>query len=565
MKDAITPPNMHENLIMKIWIYPNSKSIVLLLLLLFTIVINLNKAYHIDDTVHLETAQWILQEPLHPMRGQINWDQNTGPIYLLNQPHLYFYLLAAWGGLWGFGEVQMHIFQSFFSLACIIFIYLIGQVVIPSRALFLTALLTLSPAFVVGQNLMVDIPLLSFWLAFFYVTIKPQFKSERQRFVLAGLIAGCACLIKYSSLPLIAVMLVYLIIRRQFHLIWTVGIPLLILVLWSCFNYLDYGSIHIFGRPSQPFSLIGVIGMGLAFLVCLGSILPYSPIFFQNLCHTKKKLNLVVRTALIMILISSAIIVVGVYGGKINERTIERLFAFLFLGNGVAVILLLLGNFWGNLGTIFKEERKPILLLYLWFVFGTLFIILFAPFMATRHVLLVIVPISLLLVYFIETRPSLVWDTIMLLLTASLTLALGISDRIWANFYREKAALIRSELPNKANVYFTGHWGWQWYAKQNGMKQLEALNPQVQGGDYLIYPEGIPQQTLEKIPPELRLKVVKKYADPPSMLAFFSTKGGEAIFYLSKFPWPLSSWIVSKRPIPPIVVYRVEVDASQQK
>ena len=536
----------------------------LLLIWFFATVINLNKAYHIDDTAHLETAQWILQNPLHPMSGQINWDQNSGPIHLLNQPHLYFYLLAAWGGLWGFGEIQMHILQSFFTLACIILIYLIANVLIPSRALLLTALLALSPAFVVGQNLVVDIPLLSLWLAFFYVMIKPRVKSDIHRFVLAGFIAGCACLIKYSSLPLIAVMLAYLILRRQFHLIWTAGIPVVMLILSTCFSYLDYGSIHIFNRPSRGFSLRAFIALGLAFLVCLGSILPYSPIYFRNLWLTKRKFCLAVQTTLVLILGSLAIIIAGVYVGKIDAPTAERLFVFLFFGNGFAVVLLLSSNFFCDLEAIFTEERKTILLLYLWVFFGVLFIVLFAPFMATRHVLLVITPISLLLGHFIVRRPSLVWNVTVLLLTASLSLALGISDRIWANFYRQKAALIHSELPNEANVYFTGHSGWQWYAKQNKMQQLEALNPQVKLGDYLIYAEGTRQQTLEKIPPELKLKAVKRYSDPPSALMFFSTRGTIcARFYVSSFRIP--PWTVAWYPIPSIVVYRIEAGASQKE
>ncbi|MEH2464364.1 glycosyltransferase family 39 protein [Nostoc sp.] len=547
---------------MKIHPSLNLKLIALLLLWLFVTVINLNKAYHIDDTVHLETAQWILQEPLRPMSGQINWDENTGPIHLLNQPHFYFYLLAVWGSLWGFGELQMHLFHSLFTLACIIFIYLIAKVIIPSRAFLLTALLTLSPAFVVGQNLMVDIPLLSFWLAFFYAMIKPKVQSEKLYFILAGFMAGFACLIKYSSLPLIVVMLSYLIIRRRFHLIWTVSIPVLMLIIWSCFNYLDYGSIHIFDRPSKDFSLRRVIEMALSFLLCLGGILPYSPIYLRNLWH-KKKLNLLIKITLVIILIFSAIIIAGVYMRRIGEPIINNYLVFLFYGNGIAVTILLSKFFLRNLETIFAENGKTILLLYLWIFFGALFTIIFAPFMATRHVLLVIVPITLLLLYFTERSHSLGWNITMLLSTALLTLVLSISDRIWANFYREKAALIRNELPSEANVYFTGHWGWQWYAKKNGMKQLEALNPRVQPGDYLVYPEGIHQQTLENIPPEFQLKVVKKYTAKRTRAIFFSTRGEAAIFYLSDFLSP--PWTVTWHPIPPIVVYRIETRTAQQK
>jgi len=525
---------------------------ILLGLWLFATVINLNKAYHIDDTVHLEIAQWILQNPLHPMSGKINWGQNADSIHLLNQPHLYFYLLAAWGFLFGFSEIAMHVFQSLFTFACILFIYLIARLIIPKHALFLTALLTLSPAFVVGQNLMVDVPLLFLWLAFYYLLIKPRVKSETQRFLLVGFIAGCACLVKYTSVPLVLVMLVSVVIKKKLNLIWTIGIPIGMLILWSCFNYLDYGSIHILGRSSPPFSLKSLLDMGLAWLVGLGSILPYSPFFFGNLWHTKKKLHLFIQIMLILILLSSALIFFGAYIGKLDDSITSKYLLSLFLGNGIAVALLLLHEFKRNFGEFFVEANYSILILYLWIFSGALFIIFFSPFMATRHILLVIVPITLLLAHFIVTHLSVFWSATAVLLSILLTLALGISDRTWANYYREKAALIKSELPNKANIYFTGHYGWQWYAKQNGMKQLEALNPQIQAGDYLVHADYILRQRLDKIPPNLHLEVVKEYTDPPNGLTFFKT----ARFYRNSFK--KLPWTINWHPFDKIVVYQVQ-------
>lgn len=531
-----------------------SIGLTLLLLWLFATAINLNKAYHIDDTAYLETAQWILQNPLHPMSGKINWGQNADPIHLQNQPHLYFYLLATWSLLFGFGEIDTHLFQSLFTFSCIVLIYLIAQLIIPNYALFLTVIMTLSPAFVVGQNLMVDVPLLSFLLAFFYVLIKPTAMSETKRFMLAGLIAGSACLIKYTGLPLIPVMLLYIIIKRKFNLIWTTGIPIGMLILWSFFNYLDYGSIHILGRSSLSFSFKNLLAMTFDWFVALGSILPYSPFFFGNIWRTSKKWNLFVQIALILILIISALTFLGVFLGKLDDSLTFKFLQSLFLGNGIAVVLLLLNEFRSNYGKLLIEDNHPILILYLWLFSIGLFIILFSPFMATRHVLLVIVPLTLLIARFIETNLSVFWSATAVLLTVVLTLGLGISDRIWANYYREKAALIRSELPSKANIYFTGHWGWQWYAKKNGMQQLDSLNPQIQEGDYLAYPSRIHQQSLDKILSNYSLKVVKEYIEPPSALTFFKTDRGR--FYASSF-FRLP-WIINWHPFDKIVLYQAQ-------
>lgn len=528
--------------------------LVLFGLWLFATAMNLNKAYHIDDTVHLETAQWILNNPWRPMSGLINWDQNADPIHTLNQPHLYFYLLAAYGSLFGFSELSTHSFQSVFTFLCIWLIYLIARIVAPKRALFITVLLGSSPAFVVGQNLMVDVPLLSFWLAFYYVLIKPGVRSEAQRFVVAGLLAGGACLVKYSSLPLVLVMLIAIILKRRFTLLWTLLIPLGMLMAWSLFNYLDYGSIHILDRPTQPFSARLILGMGAAWLVGLGSIFAYSPLFFGNLWRPKQKLHRFVNLSLILVILSSVLVFAGAYTGQLDDAFLYQLLAALFLGNGISISFLLLHKFKKNLGVILAEKNHTILILYFWVAFGTLFIIFFSPFVATRHLLLVIVPITMILAHYINTDRSALWSATSLLLSVFLTLSLGISDRHWANYYRSQAALIKSELPSEARVYFSGHWGWQWYAKQNGMLELEGLNPQLQPGDYLVRPNHIHQQRRDKIPANLQLKVLKEYSEPASAFTFFKTDRGR--FYSSSFEH--LPWVINWHPFDRIVVYQVQ-------
>ena len=532
--------------------FRHSELAVLLLLWMFATALNLTKPYHIDDTAHLQIAQWITREPWRPMSGQINWYQDTEPIHVLNQPHLYFYLLAGWGALWGFGEVTMHLLQSFFTLACIILTYRIAKIIVPSGALLTTALLMLSPAFVVGQNLMVDVPLLSLWLAFFYVFIAPQFKSETRRFVLTGFFAGCASLIKYSSLPLILLMLLYLIIKRHFRLIWTLSIPAMMLILWSCWNYLDYGSVHMLGRRPIPFSWNELAQMSVSWLICLGAILPYSLIYFRRNSELRSKTFSTSAKWLVVVL--TAMFFAALHLHKLDVSRMEKIFLLLFFTNGIAIVLTLLWCFLRDWFQTRSQQQQAILTLYLWIAVGGSFVVLYAPFMATRHVLLVIVPLSLLLARFVDPA-SLAWRGAMLLLTASLSLVLSVSDWTWANFYREKAVAIRRELPATANVYFTGHWGWQWYAKQNGMKELEALNPQLEIGDYLVYPVGVDNQPLKNIPADRQLTLQKIYTEPFSLLTFFST-GDNARFYASDTQQ--GPWVISFHAIPPIVVFQVK-------
>jgi 4-amino-4-deoxy-L-arabinose transferase-like glycosyltransferase len=152
---------------------------------------NIFKPYHIDDTAHLEIARWISSHPLQPMSGLLNWFGIDEPIYKTNQPHLYFYLLSFWMSVFGSSEPATHMFQSFFSLACVFLFYKLAHFYARGLALWLTAMLVLGPGFLVEQNLMADVPLLAIWLCFFYLMIC-EVDSPRQtrRYLFAAL--GCS-------------------------------------------------------------------------------------------------------------------------------------------------------------------------------------------------------------------------------------------------------------------------------------------------------------------------------------------------------------------------------------
>ena len=138
----------------------SERSLLLMIWFLAT-ACNLDKAYHIDDTAYLETAEWIAEHPTTPMTGLVNWSWSAEPIHYMNQPPLYSYLLAGWGMLFGYGEIPMHALQSLFTLVVVFFFFGIARMLAPSYSLTFTALLVLGPAFLVGQNLMVDVPALA--------------------------------------------------------------------------------------------------------------------------------------------------------------------------------------------------------------------------------------------------------------------------------------------------------------------------------------------------------------------------------------------------------------------
>ena len=548
-----------------------SPSFLLLFVIWFTAtVFNLDKAFHMDDTVHLEIAQWIAGHPLTPMSGLINWHNNAGPIHNVNQPHLYFYLLAAWGQIFGYSEIAMHALQSLFTLVALYYFYRITQIIAPRYSFVLSTFLVLGPAFVVGQNLMVDIPILSCWIVFYYLLLKPERISEHWRYFLASLIASAAILMKYSSLPLFPILIIHILIRKKYQCLYTVLVPFAALLGWSYFNFLEYGSVHILDRQFNPSSLYHYLRMSWSWIITLGAISPFSIFFIPDSVWSLKD-GLLYRWRIASVCTLLAITVIIFYqlhfGLDRIFKVLNGIIFVLFIINGLFLVYLLFdatrklfpksrfmtmnkSTFLSSFREILQSHTNDIVLIY-WSVSAAAFVVLFAPFMATRHVLLSIPGLLLILGARIKSqRVKRSKLYVSLAATIILTTNLALSDWQFADFYRKQASDIVAALPADRVIWFTGHWGWQWYAKQSGMKQLESLRPKAKSGDFVIYPENIHQQRLH---PKLILERVKVIQSPPLKLTYLST-ANDGQFYKSKhLPWRFS-----EKPLGNIVVFRVK-------
>lgn len=101
---------------------------IIFLLWAFVTGLNLLKPFHIDDTAYLLIAEWITQSPFHPMSGAFKWLDTTEPIFVTNQPHLFFYLMAGMMALAGPSELVMHLLLSVFTLALLWGTYLLALI-----------------------------------------------------------------------------------------------------------------------------------------------------------------------------------------------------------------------------------------------------------------------------------------------------------------------------------------------------------------------------------------------------------------------------------------------------
>lgn len=503
--------------------------------------INLDKAFHIDDTFHLEAAKWIQKNPFKPMSGLINWYDIEEPIHHFNQPPLYFYLIAAFGSIFSYSEIPLHLFQSIFSGLSIVYFYKLVRLINPNFALTATLLLALGPAFLVNQNLMADIPILALSIMFMYFLTKTDGKDHYSNIYIAAIILSVGLLIKYSLLPLTVVLCFRIWQSKRLSLVPALLIPVIILAGWTIFNYYEFGGSHIFGRPRNNISLSLLVDNLTTFLMTLGAIVPFTLLYLNAFL---KKENKTTKLIVFYSTVTATLLCYVFVYGFISNSILYDLFWLVFLSNGILLSIITIYFFKGVC-------KNPLaILIALWGLGMGSFIILLAPFMATRHVLLVIPPILLLGSYIFQ-NVSIKAANLSLLLTLFIGGVLSISDWHYADFYRHAATKALSSIPTGSRGWSVGHWGWQWYSKQAGMQFYSIEKSDLRNEDYIIGPAFSSKQ---KILDNAELYQVGTIVYPPTIWNRFTT-ANYARFYNS-FPKKIP-WYITLSPADSIVIYKV--------
>jgi 4-amino-4-deoxy-L-arabinose transferase-like glycosyltransferase len=508
--------------------------------------ININKAFHIDDTFYLEVAKWIVDHPLKPMSGMVNWYNDPEPFSNANQPPLFFYMIAAWSRLSGTTEVAMHLLQSVFSYLCILFSYKVFRLVSREHAAVFTALFAFNPAFIVNQNMMTDIPLLAATLAFVYMLLVPGVRTEGRRYVWAALLVSAALMIKYTALPLVVVLIISIVVWKQYRQLFVVLIPVAVLVLWSVWNYYEFGSVHLLHRGG------GIMWERIpvrvhSVLLCLGGTSFFSLIILFGLLPARR----LATTAAVAATIALPLLAALVYSGKVGEPDAAAMLGGAFLVNGALLVVGVVYCFFRYqlAGSNRDGSGYPLAMMYWWVAAIASFVILLAPFVATRHLLLLLVPVLAIFAQMWGRVP----EGMRKVIIGGTVLAgcvLGISDWQYADYYRRGAADIRAHTAAGSRVWGAGHWGWQWYCSQARCEPLGVTTSAIQDGDLLVMPKDVSRQDTHG----LQMTRVGAYWYNPGIWSFFSVSRHAAMYATSPGDIP---WEFSSKAIDTFVVYRI--------
>lgn len=518
---------------------------MILLMWVFLTSVNINKAIHSDDAFHLKAAQHILKDPLRPMTGTIRWDElEPTPIYVANQPPGLFYMIAGVSLIFGFNEIAFHLLISVFSFLALFWFYKLACLVEVQRPLLTLALFGFCPALLVNQNVHTDVPLLALIIGSLYYLLLVQKTKKAKYNLIAILLVTAAIFLKYTALAFLGAIALIFILRKEYKNLWFFMIPIGLIVLWSLWNQWEYGGVHILDRKIGARSTLSE--RAWAYVTTLGSIAPFGVI---SLAYFLKK-----NLSLFIVYVSAGLLVVisifyyfspAAYGSGMTPYL-----EILFFINGAIILIstftIVYRKFFRpfSLATVVDSLYMPVVV-----YFGAIliFLILFAPFMGTRHVLLSI-PFILLLADAAVSKCNTQLLGFSVVASFVLSLLLGISDWKYADFYRNAAQGIMRGMPPGSKVWATGTSGWTWYAGESGMIEhtLETATPKP--GDYLVIPSKL---WASKVSSKDPFTVIAKIWGEVTPLNYVAVSGDAGLYY-SKFGRP--SWTLSRKPIDTVFV-----------
>jgi 4-amino-4-deoxy-L-arabinose transferase-like glycosyltransferase len=374
-----------------------------------------------------------------------------------------------------------------------------------TRVPLLAAAATLfTPGIMVSAaSVMCDTLMLALWMwaAIFWI----EGLEDDKPVYLAGssLLIGLAALTKYFGISLLPLLLVYSFVRKRRFGWWILyaAIPVVLLAGYQLWTTIKYGhpmfsealnfaeSERVINGKVSPLTST-VIGLSFSGGCALTALL-LSPFVWR---WTRLMAAVVAGAA------ASAALVRGWVGLEPYAEVIVRgsLRAHPF-ATGVQLTLAIAGGI-AVLALGLQEMRKwrdsDALFLGLW-ILGTFVFTAFLNWTVNARSVMPLIPaVAIVLARRLEhlnlqSRELQRRIALALLLSGAVSLWLTKADSEMANSAREAATLIRQQVANQpGNVWFQGHWGFQYYMQLTGARPVDFMKSRMDKGDLLVVPEN---------------------------------------------------------------------------
>jgi 4-amino-4-deoxy-L-arabinose transferase-like glycosyltransferase len=514
----------------------------------------LNKAFHMDDPLFLWMAHQVSQHPADPYGFSMNWYVSAKPMFsIMQNPPLNAYYMALAASVLGWSELAMHCAFLVPAVAAVLGTFFLAQRL--SGSALLGALLTLfTPVFLISATtVMCDVWLLALWVWSVDCWLRGLERRNYWLLLLASLLAAAAALTKYFGACLVPLLAVYTLFQdRRFtrQLLFFV-IPVAVIGIYEMMTKAKYGQDLFSSALIYPWQATAKAekqwsGQFLTGLSFTGGCL-FSALFYAPLLKSRKVLISGIAIFLALLLLFYLEIARGLTSRiDVIAVTVE---GALFATIGIGILALAVAD-------VVEQKTADSLLLSLW-VLGTFFFATIMNWSITSRTLLPMAPavVILLLRRFRISAPSnglaLWWS---LLPAAVVSLLLTVGDYKLANTARRAASDFQQRFLNElGNIWFEGHWGFQYYMQQWKAKPLDAKQQGIASGDLLIIPIS---NTNVNLKPAALTVASREQVNYPQFIATTMNPEIRAGFYSNK--WGALPWFVGNVPAEHYLIFRIK-------
>lgn len=450
----------------------------------------LGKAFHIDDPMFIWTAKRISSHILDFYGFSVNWFGQTVPAFqVMQNPPLFSYYLAIYG-LLSWNEALMHLAVMVSILALIWGIYFLadqfGANPVPAVLISIC-----SPIFILsGTTVMCDMTMLSFWIWAIYFWVCGLERPKRNHYLaISAVLITAAGLTKYFGIFLIPILATYSLHKGISVKRWLPFflIPVAFFLLYEWGTFCMYGVSLItdaFGysagvRNSEMRSITDGFLLGLSLS---GGGLITAFFLFPLLIRGGRW---TIAAVLIMVALVSLILLKGEIAG-FNLTKSAHLFGqfIVYLITGAGIIFFAVAEFW-------QQRDSKSLLLTVWII-GTFIFACQVNWTISGRIFLPIVPaVGIILSRRLSREnPGLknCWFSLALVPALIISISLAYIDYRWAGEHRNAAEQISSQYSNDhQNLWFQGHWGFQYYMEKAGFRHIECSSA-LKSGDIVATP-----------------------------------------------------------------------------
>ncbi|HWF19432.1 MAG TPA: glycosyltransferase family 39 protein [Verrucomicrobiae bacterium] len=453
------------------------------------------KPFNIDDPLFLWAAKHIQANPANPYGFNVNWYGTPMPMWeVTKNPPLACYYLAASASILGWSEMALHFAFLLPALLIVLGTYRLARQFC-DQPLFAAVTTLFTPVFLVSStSIMCDVLMLTFfvWAVLFWV--EGIAKRDHWRLIASAFLVTFAVYTKYFGACLIPLLAVYGLMKERRVGFWLISllIPIagLVAYQWITFRLYGKGLLTDAGDYATDTKFLRISELPASTMTALA---------FTGGCSAVATLLtpwLWRRRTAGLITLGMLILTLAGFAGSFWKRYyflnsvshgwLELEVVFWSIG-GVSVLGLALVDLW-------HRRDAESCLLALW-VLGTFEFAGFLNWTVNGRSILPMAPaVAILLAR--RLSPILHADqkkfapiAICSIAAAALALLVTLADYDFAQTCRRSARETYDKYGHgTAGLWFTGHWGWQYYMEQLGVKTANMTHPPPSNGLFLALP-----------------------------------------------------------------------------